>query len=51
MKSQGEVESAVRKGVTRLEQEYMGRGPKGIRTLLLDDLLVVRLSGVLTSDY
>ena len=49
MKSQGEIESAICEGVTRFEQEYMGRGPKDIRTHLLDDLLVVRLSGVLTA--
>ena len=32
-----------------LEQEYMGRGPKDIRAHLIDDLLVVRLQGVLTA--
>jgi uncharacterized protein YbcI len=48
MKSQGEIEAAVCEGITRFEQEYMGRGPKEIRTYLLGDLLVVRLSGVLT---
>ena len=33
----------------RLELEYMGRGPKDIRTHLIDDLVVVRLQGVLTA--
>ena len=49
MKTQGEIEAAVCEGVTRFEQEYMGRGPKDIRTYLLGDLLVVRLQGVLTA--
>ena len=49
MKSQGEIESAICEGVTRFEQEYMGRGPKDIRAYILDDLLVVRLTGVLTA--
>ena len=49
MKTQGEIEAAVCAGVTRFEQEYMGRGPKDIRTHLLGDLLVVRLQGVLTT--
>jgi uncharacterized protein YbcI len=31
------------------EQEYMGRGPKTIHAHLIDDLLVVRLQGVLTA--
>jgi uncharacterized protein YbcI len=49
MKSQGEIEAAICEGMSRFEQEYMGRGPKDIRTHLLGDLLVVRLQGVLTA--
>ncbi len=49
MKTQGEIEAAVCEGMTRFEQEYMGRGPQDIRTHLLGDLLVVRLRGVLTA--
>src|SRR3954463_16014799 len=49
MKTQGEVEAAVCDGVSRFEQEYMGRGPRDIRAHLLGDLLVVRLQGVLTA--
>src|SRR5439155_7298708 len=35
-------------GMSRFEQEYMGRGPKDIHAHLLGDLLVVRLQAVLT---
>ena len=49
MKTQGEIESAICEGISRFEQEYMGRGPKDIRTHLLGDLLVIRLQGVLTA--
>jgi uncharacterized protein YbcI len=49
MKSQGEIEAAICAGITRFEQEYMGRGPKDIHAHLLEDLLVVRLQGVLTA--
>ncbi len=49
MKTQGEIEGAVCDGITRFEQEYMGRGPKDIHTHLFGDLLVVRLQGVLTA--
>jgi uncharacterized protein YbcI len=49
MKSQGEIEAAICDGITRFEQEYMGRGPKDIRAHLIDDLLLVRLEGVLTA--
>ena len=49
MKTQGEIEAAVCEGVSRFEQEYMGRGPKDVRAHLVGDLLVVRLKGVLTA--
>ena len=49
MKSLGEIEAAICAGVTRFEQDYMGRGPKNIHAHLLGDLLVVRLQGVLTA--
>lgn len=49
MKTQGEIEAAICEGITRFEQEYMGRGPKHIRAHLFGDLLVVRLLGVLTA--
>ena len=49
MKTQGEIEAAVCAGIVRFEQEYMGRGPKDIRTHLIEDLLVIRLFGVLTA--
>src|SRR5579859_1401564 len=49
MKTQGEIESAVCEGITRFEQEYMGRGPKDIHAHLINDLLLVRLRGVLTA--
>ena len=49
MKSQGEIEAAICEGITRFEQEYMGRGPKHVHTHIIGDLLVVRLQGVLTA--
>lgn len=49
MKTQGEIEAAICDGVTRFEQDYMGRGPKHIHAYLIGDLLVVRLQGVLTA--
>jgi uncharacterized protein YbcI len=49
MKTQGEIEAALCEGMSRFEQEYMGRGPKDIRAHLIDDVLFVRLQGVLTA--
>ena len=49
MRTQGEIEAAICEGISRFEQDYMGRGPKDIHAHLLGDLLVVRLQGVLTA--
>ena len=49
MKTQGEIEASICEGISRFEQEYMGRGPKAVHTHLIQDLLVVRLQGVLTA--
>jgi len=49
LKTQGEIEAAVCDGISRFEQEYMGRGPKDVHTHLIGDMLVVRLKGVLTA--
>lgn len=49
MKTLGEIEAAVCKGITRFEQEYMGRGPKDIHAHVIGELVIVRLQGVLTA--
>lgn len=49
MRTRGEMEAAVCEGISRFQQEYLGRGPKEIRAFLLGDLVVVRMQGVLTA--
>jgi len=49
MKTRGEIEAAICEGVSRFEQEYMGRGPRDIHCHLFRDLVVIRLQGVLTA--
>lgn len=48
-KTQGEIEAAVCDGIRRFETEYMGRGPRDIRAHLVGDLVIVRLTEVLTA--
>lgn len=48
VKSQGEIEAAVCDGISRFQQEFLGRGPRDIHAHLIGSLLVVRLQGVLT---
>jgi uncharacterized protein YbcI len=48
MKTKGQLESEISEAITRFEKEHMGRGPLETRTYLVDDLVIVRLKGVLT---
>ena len=47
--TKGEMEAAIGEGINHLEQEYMGRGSKDIHAYLQDDMVTVRLHGVLTA--
>ena len=49
MKTQGEIEAAVCQAFRHFEQEHVGRGPQDARAYLIEDLLVVRLTGTLTA--
>lgn len=48
MKTKGQIEAEISEAIIKFEREYMGRGPETARTYLLDDLVIVRLQGVLT---
>jgi uncharacterized protein YbcI len=48
LKSQGEIEAAVCDGISRFQQDFIGRGPRDIHAHLIGSLLVVRLQGSLT---
>jgi uncharacterized protein YbcI len=48
MKTQGEIEAAICAAIAQFEQQFMGLGPQHVRAALLEDLLLVRLQGVLT---
>ncbi len=48
MKTKGQMEAEISDAVVKFEREYMGRGPEETKTYLMDDLIIVRLHGVLT---
>lgn len=48
MKTKGELEAEISQAIIRFKKDYMGRGPLGVRTYLIDDMALVRLRGVLT---
>ena len=46
--TKGELEAAFTKQIVKFEKEYLGRGPLDARTYLINDMVLVRLRGVLT---
>lgn len=48
MRSQGEIEAQVCDGISRFQQEFLGRGPRDIHAHVVGPLVLVRLQGVLT---
>ncbi len=46
--TKGQIESQISDAIIRFEKEYMGRGPKETKTYIIDDMIFVRLKGVLT---
>ena len=47
-KTVGELEAEISQAAIRFEKEIMGRGPLETKTYLIDDMVVIRLKGVLT---
>jgi uncharacterized protein YbcI len=48
MKTKGEMEAEISRTMVQFEIDYMGRGPKEARTHIIEDMVLVRLKGVLT---
>lgn len=46
--SKGQIEASISDAIIKFEKDYMGRGPKEVKTHILGDLILVRLKGVLT---
>ncbi len=48
MKTKGSLEAEISEAIVKFEREYMGRGPEETRTYIIDDMVLIRLRGVLT---
>jgi uncharacterized protein YbcI len=48
--TKGQVEAKISEAVSKFEIEYMGRGPKQIRTIIIQDLIIIRLKGFLSQS-
>ncbi|MCX7679100.1 MAG: DUF2294 domain-containing protein [Spirochaetes bacterium] len=47
-KTKGMMEAEVSEALIKFEKEYMGRGPAETKSYIIDDMIIVRLKGVLT---
>jgi uncharacterized protein YbcI len=46
--TKSQIESEISDAISKFEKEYMGRGPFETRTYLVEDMVIVRLRGILT---
>ncbi len=44
----GEWEARITEAMIKFEREFMGRGPTEARTYLIDDMVLVRMKGIIT---
>jgi len=49
-KTKGQIEAEISDAITKFEKEHMGRGPLETKTHILEDMIIVRLRGVLTKS-
>jgi uncharacterized protein YbcI len=49
LKTRGEVEAEITQAVVKFEKEYLGRGPLEARTFFVNDMILIRLRGLLTA--
>jgi len=47
-KTKGQIEAEISVAITSFEKEYIGRGPREARTFIIEDMILIRLKGVLT---
>ena len=47
-KTKGQIEAEISEAIIKFEKEYMGRGPLETKSHIIEDVVLVRLKGVLT---
>jgi len=48
-KTRGEVEAELTQAIVKFEKEYLGRGPLDARTVFVNDMILIRLRGILNA--
>jgi len=47
-RTKGQVEAAVTEAISQYERDHLGRGPKEAKTFIVENLVVIRLQGILS---
>ncbi|MBK5242829.1 DUF2294 domain-containing protein [Clostridium sp.] len=48
--TKGQIEAKLSEAISKFEVDYMGRGPEKIRTIIFQDLIIVRINGFLSKS-
>jgi len=48
--TKGQIEAKLSEAISKFEIEHMGRGPEKIRTIIFQDLIIVRIKGFLSKS-
>lgn len=47
-KTKGQIEAEISNALIQFENDYMGRGPQETKAFIIEEMILVRLKGVLT---
>ena len=48
-KTNGQIEAEISEVITKFKVEHIGKGPKEAKTYIIEDMVVIRLKGALTT--
>jgi uncharacterized protein YbcI len=47
-KTKGQVVAKIGAAIKKFEKEHLGRGQKNVRTFIIEDMILIRMIGVMT---
>jgi len=47
-RTRGEIEAELTQAIVKFEKEFLGRGPLDARTFFINDMILIRLKGLIT---
>jgi len=49
-KTKGQIEAAMSEAITKFKIDHIGKGPKEVKSYIIEDMIVIRLKGALTTS-